>query len=52
MHRQTQHGVDKGELSSEGNKKDRGDDPRTYILMFTAREGPRLFPAKGCNGRV
>ena len=40
-HRQTQNGVAKEGLESEGNKADGGDNPRTYILAFPAKVEPR-----------
>ena len=54
-HRQTQHGVAKGGLGSEGGKadvRDRGDDPKIYRMSFPTREGPRPYPVKECSGRV
>ena len=52
-HRQTQHGVAKGRLGSEGDEADGGgDDPRTYKMAFPVRVGPRPFPVKGCSGRA
>ena len=57
-HRQTQHGVAKGGLESEGGGADRGDggdrgdDPITYSMAFPVRAGPRRFPVKGCSGRA
>ena len=52
-HHQTQHDVGKGGLVSEGGKSDGGDGgnkPRTYILAFPAREGPRPYQVEGCSG--
>ena len=46
-HRQTQHGVVKGGLVSEGNKADRGNNPITYRLEFPAKAGPRPCPVEG-----
>ena len=46
MHRQIHKGVAKGGLGSEGCEADggdRGNNPRTYILAFPARAGPRPF---------
>ena len=40
-HRQTQHGVAKGGLASEGDKANGGNYPRTYKLAFPAKAGPR-----------
>ena len=53
MHQQTQHGVAKGRLGSEGDKGDGGsDDPRTYRVEFRMRARPRPCPVKGCSGRA
>ena len=50
-HHQTQHGVAKGRVGSEGDEAYRGgNDPRTYRMAFLTRTGPRPFPVKGCNG--
>ena len=49
-HCQTQHGVAKGRLDSEGDEADGGNDPRTYRLVFPAREVPRTYPVEGCSG--
>ena len=43
-HLQTQNGVDKGGLVSEGGGADGGNDPRTYCMAFPVREGPRPCP--------
>ena len=52
-HRQTQHGVAKGGLGSEGDEADGGgDDPRTYRMTFPMRVGPRPCPVEGCSGRA
>ena len=51
-HRQTQHGVAKGGLGSEGDEADGGNEPRTYRLTFPVRAGPRLCPVEGCSGRA
>ena len=51
-HRQTQHGVAKGELGSEIYESDRGKDPRTYLLVFPVRAGPRPCPFEGCSGQA
>ena len=51
-HCQTQHGVAKGGLGSEGDESDGGDKPRTYRLAFPARVGPRPCPVEGCSGRA
>ena len=51
-HRQTQHGVAKGGLGSEGDKADGGNDPITYRLTFPAMAGPRSYPVEGCSGRA
>ena len=54
-HRQTQHGVDKGGLGSEGGGSDGcdgGNDPRTYRVAFPARAVPRPCSVKGCSGRA
>ena len=51
-HIQTQYDVDKEGLGSEVDKAYRGGNPRTYILEFTARVGPRPCPVEGCSGRV
>ena len=29
-----------------------GDKPRTYMMAFPIREGPRTCPVKGCSGRA
>ena len=55
MHRQTEHGVDKGGLVSEGGKADRrdgGNNPITYRMTFTVWEVPRPCPVEGCSGRA
>ena len=52
-HRQTQHGVAKDGLGSEGGEADRGgggDGLITYILVFLARAVPRPCPVEGCSG--
>ena len=42
MHRQTQHGMAKGGLGSEGDKTyGGGDEPSTYMMAFPTRAGPR-----------
>ena len=52
MHRQTQNGVDKGGLVSEGGRVGRadgcngGNNPRTYRMAFPAWLGPRPFPVE------
>ena len=52
-HRQTQHGLAKGRLGSEGDEADKGgDDTRTYRMEFPMRLGPRLCPVKGCSVRA
>ena len=51
-HRQTQHSVAKGGLGSELDKSDGADDPRTYILEFPGKTGPRPCPVEGCSGRT
>ena len=40
-HLQTQHGMTKGGLGSEGDKADGGNEPRTYRLAFPEKVGPR-----------
>ena len=52
MHRQTQNGVSKGGLGSEGVGYVGGDDPRTYRLAFPAKAGPRPFTVEGCSGQA
>ena len=52
MHCQTQQGVAKGGLGSEGGEVDGGDEPRTYILTFPAKSGHRPCPVEGCSGRA
>ena len=48
MHRQTQHGLDKGGLDSEVDKADGGiDDPRSYIMAFPTRAGIGPSQSKG-----
>ena len=54
-HSQTQYVVDKVGLGSEGGgeyRDDRGDEPRTYRMVFPAWEGPIICPAEGCSGWV
>ena len=43
-HFQTQHGVVKGGWGPEGDESDRGDDPRTYKMVFPMKSGTRPFP--------
>ena len=52
VHRQTQHGVSKGELGQEGDEEYRGDLPRTYRMPFPMKAGPRPCPVEGCSGQV
>ena len=52
VHRQTQHGVEKGGPGQEGEKKGEGDKPRTFRMVFSAKSGPRPFPVEGCIGRA
>ena len=49
-HRQTQHGVAKGGLGKEGNKEDRGNDTRIYMMELPAKAGPRPCSVKGSSG--
>ena len=54
-HRQTQHGVDKGGVGSEGGEADgsnRGKNPRTYRVAFPVQAGPRPRPVEMCSGRA
>ena len=54
-HRQTQHGVAKGGLGSEGGSTDKVngvDEPRTYRMAFTEWVEPRPCPVKGCSGQA
>ena len=52
-HRQTQHGVAKGRLGSEGDEADGGGkEPRTYRMAFPTRSEPRPCLVKGCSGRA
>ena len=51
-HRQTQKGVAKGGLGSEGDEEDGGDKPITYRLEFPAKAGPRTCPVEGCSVRA
>ena len=37
MHRQTQHGVAKGGLGSEGGMADEDNNPMKYSMVFPAR---------------
>ena len=50
-HRQTQHGVDKGGLVSDGGGAYGDEDPMTYRMSFPARAGPRTCAVEGCSGR-
>ena len=52
-HFQTQNGLAKGGLGSEGDKADGGGDKqRTYRMVFTTREVPRPCPVEGLSGRA
>ena len=52
MHRQTQHGITKWRLGSEGDEVYGGDEPITYRLAFPAKAGPRPCPVEGCSGQA
>ena len=47
MHRQTQNGVAKGGLGTEGGGADGGKEPMTYRMAFPTRAGPMPFPVEG-----
>ena len=49
-HHQTQNSLEKGVLGSEGDKADKGNNLRTYRLVFPAKTGPRPFSFEGCSG--
>ena len=51
-HRQTHHGVEIGGLVQEVDKEAGGDNPRTYRMVFPAKEVPRPCPVEGCSGRA
>ena len=51
-HHQAQHSVAKGGLGEVGHEEAGGNDPRTYMVAFTAKVGPRPFPVKGCSGQA
>ena len=50
MHNQTQHGLAKWGLGTEGNEASRGNEPRTYRMAFPVKVIPRPCPVKGCSG--
>ena len=52
-HRQTQNGVAKGKLGSEGYKAYGGDNKlSTYKMDFPKMEGTMPCPFKGCSGQA
>ena len=51
-HCQNQHGVTKGGTVQEGKIEGRGDEPRTYRMVFLAKAGLRHCPVEGCSGRA
>ena len=50
--RQTQHGVARGGLGTEGDESARGNKPRTYSISFPAKARHRPSPFKGCRGHA
>ena len=51
-HRQTQHGVEKWGSGKEDDKEGRGDEPRTFRMVFPEKTGPRPCPVEGFSGRA
>ena len=51
-HCQTQNDVVKGGPGQEGDIEGRGDNPRTYRMLFPEKVGLKPFPVEGCSGRV
>ena len=51
-HCQTQNSVSKGGFVAEVDEAVRGYEPRTYIMKFPVKEGPRPCLVEGCSGRA
>ena len=51
-HLQTRHGVAKGGLGQEGGREARGDNTRTYRMLFPAKAGTMPYTVKGCSAQV
>ena len=49
-YRLTQNVVAKGRLGQEGDKEAGGNAPRTYMISFPIKAGPRSYPVEGCSG--
>ena len=45
-HHQTQHGVTKGGLGQDGDRKDGVDEPIMYRMVFPEKAGPRPWPVE------
>ena len=52
MHCQTQHDMAKGVPGQEGDGEGRGNDTKTYRMVFPEKVGPRPCPVEGCSFRV